>query len=76
MKNTNGFTTRIGSFIVGAAIGGALGVLLAPDKGKNTRKKLISKGSGFSDTIKEKYNDVLGNIKTEVETVIGQMKKK
>ena len=75
MKNSNGFTKSIGSFILGAAVGGALGVLLAPDKGKNTRKKLISKGNDFSDAIKEKYSDLLGYVKTEVEAVKDQMKK-
>jgi gas vesicle protein len=49
-------------FIAGAAVGGALGLLLAPDKGSETRRRIIEKGSelgdsiaDFGDSIKEKF---------------------
>lgn len=48
----------IGALLVGVAIGGALGVLFAPDKGSVTRKKLFSKGEGLKDDLIEKYNDL------------------
>ncbi len=58
-------------FVAGAAIGGALGILLAPDKGSETRRKLAEKGSDigdsisqFSDTVKDKFNDVVEGVKT------------
>ena len=58
------------SFLVGAAVGGALGILLAPDKGAETRRKLMEKGSefgdsiaDFSDTVKEKFNGVVDSVK-------------
>jgi gas vesicle protein len=57
-------------FIAGAAIGGALGILLAPDKGSETRRKIVEKGSDlgdsitdFGETVKEKFNDVVENVK-------------
>jgi gas vesicle protein len=57
-------------FLVGAAVGGALGILLAPDKGEETRKKILEKGSDlgdslsdFSDTIKDKFNEVVDGVK-------------
>jgi gas vesicle protein len=57
-------------FIAGAAIGGALGILLAPDKGSETRRRLSEKGSeigdsivDFSDTVKDKFNDVVDGVK-------------
>jgi gas vesicle protein len=57
-------------FIAGAAIGGALGILLAPDKGSETRKRIVEKGndlgdsiSSFGDTVKDKFNDVVDGVK-------------
>jgi gas vesicle protein len=57
-------------FLAGAAIGGALGILLAPDKGTETRKKILAKGSDlgdsltdFSGTIKDKFNEVVDGVK-------------
>ena len=58
------------SFLVGAAIGGALGVLLAPDKGAETRRKIVEKGSDLGDsisefggTIKDKFNQMMNGAK-------------
>jgi gas vesicle protein len=57
-------------FLVGAAIGGALGILLAPDKGAETRKRIIEKGNDLGDsltdfggTIKDKFNEVVEGVK-------------
>ena len=57
-------------FIAGAAIGGALGILLAPDKGSETRRKIVEKGSdlgdsisSLGDTVKDKFNDVVDGVK-------------
>ncbi|GGA99413.1 YtxH domain-containing protein [Puia dinghuensis] len=58
------------SFIAGAAIGGAIGILLAPDKGSETRRKIAEKGSdigdsitSFGESVKEKFNDVVEGVK-------------
>jgi gas vesicle protein len=57
-------------FLVGAAIGGALGILLAPDKGAETRRRIIEKGndigdsiSDFGGTIKDKFNEMVNGAK-------------
>ena len=61
-------------FLVGAVVGGALGILLAPDKGTETRRKILEKGndigdslSEFGGTIKDKFNQMVNGAKGGVE---------
>lgn len=53
----------LAGFLAGAAVGGILGILLAPDKGEVTRKKIIDKSNDFSDAVKDKFNDTVDGIK-------------
>jgi gas vesicle protein len=69
MKHSSNSGKVIGAILIGAAIGGALGILFAPDKGSQTRKKIIGKSDDLTDAIKEKFNDFLEEIKEEVEAV-------
>jgi gas vesicle protein len=43
--------------IIGAAVGAALGILFAPESGKDTRKKIAKKGSDLGDTVLNKFNE-------------------
>jgi gas vesicle protein len=55
--------------VIGAAAGAALGILFAPDKGINTRRKISSKGEEYADDVKQKFNDILDEITSKIDTV-------
>jgi gas vesicle protein len=69
MENSNNTAKLIGVLLLGAAVGGALGILFAPAKGSDTRKKLAGKSDDLTDAMKEKFNDFLEEIKKQSETV-------
>ena len=43
--------------LAGLAAGAALGILFAPDKGTETRRKIAEKGSDLADSVKDKYSE-------------------
>jgi len=69
MSNSNHTGVLLGGILLGAAIGGAIGILFAPDKGAETRKKIVGKSDELTDAVKEKFNDFLDGIKQEVQSV-------
>lgn len=48
--------------LAGVAVGALLGVLFAPDKGAETRKKISKKSKDTKDSLKNKFNDFVDNI--------------
>ena len=74
MENTNNTGKMLGALLLGAAIGGALGVLFAPDKGSETRRKISAKGDDFSDAMKNSFNDLMAEVKKEIDMVKGKGK--
>lgn len=53
----------------GIVTGGVLGVLFAPDKGENTRKKIADSGKKLTETVKEKMSSLKVNIKGKTDAV-------
>ena len=50
-------------FLAGASIGALAGILFAPDSGSNTRKKISSKTSDLTDSVKNSFGDFIDSVK-------------
>lgn len=66
MKNTN----VVLGVIAGVAVGALVGVLLAPDKGSHTRRKLINKGVDLTEDMKGKFDDVVALVQQKYNTTL------
>ena len=53
----------------GVAVGAALGVLFAPEKGDKTRRKIMDKSNDYADELKEKLDTLLGTITNKYEKI-------
>jgi gas vesicle protein len=70
MKNTSKVLIALGA---GLAIGGLLGILFAPDKGSETRKKISDTGKKFADKINQKVKLGKEKIEEELNKVNGKL---
>jgi gas vesicle protein len=74
MEKSNNTGKLIGSLLVGAAIGAALGILFAPNKGSETRKKLLSKGEDLKDAVSDKLNHLRNEVSKDGEMLKNKAK--
>ncbi|HCM76201.1 MAG TPA: YtxH domain-containing protein [Cytophagales bacterium] len=68
-KSSNTGLKVAGGMLAGAAAGAIAGMLLAPDSGKNTRKKI-------ADKTKKAAANVKGKVTSKVKEVAGKVKAK
>jgi gas vesicle protein len=84
---SNKTENAIVALLIGAALGAVAGILFAPDKGSNTRKKikdgldhdkndLKNKFGDFSDTVKEKISDAKFDLEETYEELVSNMSHK
>ncbi len=58
---------------ISSALGGALlGVLFAPDKGKNTRKKITQKSDEYLKEIKKNTEELSQQLKSSTDAILGK----
>jgi gas vesicle protein len=50
-------------FLAGAAVGAIAGILFAPDKGSNTRRKIATKTSDLADSVKSSFSDFIDGVR-------------
>jgi len=68
-----GFVTGM---ILGAAIGAGIALLLAPDAGKKTRKRLQKAAVDLRDTAADRWDEVAEDVKERVEEVLDGARKR
>ena len=68
MKTNNVLLGVIG----GLAAGAVLGVLFAPDKGANTRKKIAKKSSSLKEEAKESFSKLVNSIENKYENLVSK----
>ncbi|HRI21262.1 MAG TPA: YtxH domain-containing protein [Panacibacter sp.] len=52
----------ISGVLIGAAAGAVLGILFAPGKGTETRRKISKKGSDVAGDLKSKFNEFVDSV--------------
>ena len=60
----------------GIATGAVLGVLFAPAKGADTRKKILQKGTNYADDLKDKFENLSGTLKNNYDKMFHDGKSK
>lgn len=55
--------------LAGFAAGALVGILFAPDKGSNTRKKIMNKRDDLSDALREKFDSFVDSVTSSIDEV-------
>jgi len=56
-------------FLAGAVAGAAIGILFAPDKGSETRRKIVDESQDLADNLKGKFNNLVDGVKEKFSSI-------
>ncbi|HEV3222228.1 MAG TPA: YtxH domain-containing protein [Puia sp.] len=56
-------------FLAGAVAGAAIGILFAPDKGSETRRKIADESQDLADNLKGKFNNLVDGVKEKFSSI-------
>lgn len=59
--------------VAGFTIGAAVGILLAPDSGENTRQRLLSKGEDFAADLRSKFDEFLDEFINKIDSGVDEL---
>jgi len=59
--------------LTGVAVGATLGILLAPDKGSETRRKLAGSAGKLTDALRQRAEEGLDYVKSTAREKTGQL---
>ena len=57
------------SILAGAVAGAAIGILFAPDKGSETRKKIADESQDLADNLKSKFKNLVDGVKEKFSSI-------
>jgi gas vesicle protein len=57
------------SLLAGAVVGAAVGILFAPDKGSETRRKISEESNDLANNLKNKFNDFVDEAKEKFSSI-------
>lgn len=67
MKNRNVLGRVVKSILISATVSLITGILFAPDKGSETRKKISKKGKEFSDMTRDEFEEFINYTRKKYE---------
>lgn len=59
----------LAGILLGATVGAVLGILFAPDKGSETRRKISDSTTDLGDNLKTKFSEMTDSLKERYESI-------